>query len=147
MKKTGFLLALIISLISFYSCSSGSPESTAIESIQYMIDGKYEKLVDNLFIPESYKNDEIRLKKFKEDKVNLFKELREDKSFFAEISENGGLKKLITTKNSDGETVVYNDEKTKASVWVSVVCKNGDTISMGRTPMSIQDGKWKLDID
>lgn len=150
MKNVVSFITLTIGLFIFTSCMSDSttPEQAAIESVTYMIEGKYDKLADMLVLPESIKGNEAETKKFKEDKIKYFEVLRGDKCIHEDININGGLDKVFAAKNSDGTTVKYrNDEKTTATVWVQIICKNGDTLNSGHTPLAKQDGKWRLDID
>lgn len=107
-----------------------------------MIDGEYEKLLDLVFYPESYTENEI--KEAKEKVIERLKELKEA-NFYKDIEKAGGVDKIITAKNENGNVVEYtNDDKTQANVKVEIICKNGDTINAGRTPVILQNSEWKL---
>ncbi|WP_163318393.1 DUF4878 domain-containing protein [Dysgonomonas sp. 520] len=139
MKKILYLSLLFAFAFSFSSCSD-SPESAAKRYVEYMAEGKFEKLMDNGAKPDHMTNDE-----FKEMKRKMKDLIEAHKDEIKERIKDYKIDKIEVVPNDEGEKVTYLDnDKTEARVYLKVTFKNGK-IEEDRVRLVKQDGKWKFE--
>ena len=122
-------------VLCFAACSSNTPSGVAEQSIKYLMEEKYDKYTDLLYVSDADKEDPEKLKKDKEE----FTQLLEAK-YSETVKNTGGIDSYKVTSEDvadDGETAV---------VHLDVTYKNGKTDDYAVKLRKDSDGNWKVTL-
>ncbi len=141
-----FLLFFFVCCFPILSYCCDKPQELAVNSVKHLLEKNYDKIIENVYLPDSIIGNKDLTDKFKEEKIEFLKMKREDDVDFMRISENGGMDEIIVEKNENNEEIHYlNEERTEARIKVTIICKNGYKQTSG-VKLILQNGKWKLYI-
>lgn len=135
MKKLLTMLTTFCVVLCFAACSSNTPSGVAEQSIKYLMEEKYDKYTDLLYVSDADKEDPEKLKKDKEE----FTQLLEAK-YSETVKNTGGIDSYKVTSEDvadGGETAV---------VHLDVTYKNGKTDDYAVKLRKDSDGNWKVTL-
>lgn len=136
--KLFFTLCIFAFVAVACSNSSDSPEAATKEFVKVFFEGKgdSDKLLDIIYVPDSDKMDPQE-KSMVMGKLAMFTQMAKE-----DTDAKGGVKEVKI------DNVTYNEDKTQASVTMTVVYGNGETNDGKGSALDLikQDGKWKVNL-